>query len=123
VSVEDREDAVPGRTCRVVVEHQASFPDALVFSAGDVLAVEDRETVWSGWIWCIGRDGIGAWVPESFVERRGGSCVALRDYDSTELTVAIGDILQTCEAACGWLWCRDGEGRWGWVPASCVESR
>jgi hypothetical protein len=87
-----------------------------------VLTVEDRETVWRGWVWCSDSEGTGAWVPESFVERRGGSCVALRDYDSTELTVAVGDLLQTYEEASGWLWCMDHAGRWGWVPKTCVGS-
>jgi hypothetical protein len=110
-----------GHTCRVIADHQASFPAALVFQAGDVLTVENRETVWEGWIWCISREGVGAWVPEGFVKKQGDSCIALRTYDSTELTVTVGDVLQACEEAGGWLWCTDGKGRWGWVPASSVE--
>jgi len=108
-------------TCRVIADHQASFPDTLVFAAGDVLSVEERETVWSGWIWCVERGGRGAWVPEGFVERRGDACIALRAYDSIELTVSTGDILEAWEEANGWLWCTDRRGGRGWVPATCVE--
>ncbi len=110
-----------GFICRVTRDHQASFSEALVFSIGDILSVEERETVWDGWIWCVNEEGMGAWVPESFVERRGVMCTALRDYDSTELTVHAGDILEASEEANGWLWCRDREGRQGWVPVLCVE--
>jgi hypothetical protein len=107
--------------CRVIADHEASFPHALVFSTGDMLAVEDRKTEWEGWVWCVNPEGTGAWVPEVFVQGQGDSCVALRDYDSIELTVACGDILLACEEAGGWLWCTDSKCRRGWVPASCVE--
>jgi len=110
-----------GFTCRVIAAHRASFPYALAFSAGDTLSVEDRETVWSGWTWCVDAARTGAWVPDGFIERRGDSCIALRDYDSTELNVDTGAILKALEEAGGWLWCVDGSGRQGWVPASCIE--
>jgi hypothetical protein len=110
-----------GSICRVIHDHRASFADALVFSDGEMLRVEKRKTVWDGWIWCLKEKGMGAWVPESYMERCGDMCTALRDYDSTELTVNIGDILEAYEEASGWLWCRDREGRQGWVPALCVE--
>ena len=121
----DRKGDIPagGKPCRVTAEHRASFPEGMVISAGEELTVQDRETFWQGWVWCVNRDGMGAWVPEVFVEMRGDNCVALRDYDSIELTVAVGDNLQAYEEAGGWLWCLDGEGRWGWVPASCVKPR
>jgi hypothetical protein len=110
-----------GFTCRVVADHQASFPDALVFKCGEVLSLEDRETVWDGWVWCTNKLGIGAWVPEGFVERCGDRCTTLRDYDSTELSVRAGDILEAREEANGWLWCTDRKGGRGWVPAVCVK--
>ncbi|NPV59300.1 MAG: hypothetical protein HPY75_06515 [Actinobacteria bacterium] len=110
-------------TCRIIHDHVASYPDAPVFSAGEELTVESRETVWEGWVWCVNREGRGAWVPEGFVTRRGGVCTALRDYDSSELNVRAGDVVEVHEEAAGWLWCRDREGRWGWIPAFCTERR
>ncbi|MBN2026180.1 MAG: SH3 domain-containing protein [Actinobacteria bacterium] len=91
-----------------------------MFCQGEELKVEERETVWEGWIWCVNTAGEGAWVPECFVARRGDTCTALRDYDSIELSVRRGDVLEAGEEAAGWLWCSDCEGRQGWVPASCV---
>jgi hypothetical protein len=118
---EDMKDRTRGFRCRVIADHRASFPYKLVFSAGDTLAVEERETVWDGWSWCVDREGRGAWVPDGYVERHGDSCILLREYDSNELTVGMGDILEAGEKAGGWLLCTDREGRRGWVPASCVE--
>lgn len=118
---EEKRDRARGFTYRVVADHRASFPYALVFSAGDELTAEERETAWGGWTWCVDREGTGAWVPDAFVERRGDHCVALRAYDSSELSVCRGDILEAGEEAGGWLWCTDREGRRGWVPAACVE--
>jgi len=109
-----------GFTCRVIRDHQASFSDAPAFYAGEELVVEERETVWDGWIWCVNKAGMGAWTPECFVARSGDTCTALRDYDSIELSVRSGDILEAGEEAGGWLWCTDCEGGQGWVPASCV---
>ena len=108
-------------TRRAVRAHRAEYPDPPAFAAGDVLAVEDRETVWSGWLWCVTEEGKGCWVPEDYIERRGESCTALRDYDSVELDVDAGDVLEVREEAGGWLWCVDREGKSGWVPAVCVE--
>jgi Variant SH3 domain len=108
-------------TVRVIAEHRASFVETLIFHAGDGLAVEDRETVWSGWVWCTDRSGTGAWVPETYIDRDGDRAVALRDYDSMELNVGEGDVLEVMEEAAGWLWCATGKGEKGWVPAEAVE--
>ncbi|RJP28424.1 MAG: hypothetical protein C4536_12630 [Actinobacteria bacterium] len=102
---------------RVIADHRASYPDALVIAVGEVLNVVDRETAWSGWIWCVDGAGKGAWVPGEFLDRRGDTCVALRDYDSTELDVSMGDIVEAGEATSGWVWCVDSRGNRGWVPA------
>ncbi|MDD3719209.1 MAG: SH3 domain-containing protein [Actinomycetota bacterium] len=109
------------RKYRVIASHKASYPEALVFAAGDVLEVEERETVWEGWIWCVKAGRVGAWVPEEYIERRGSRGTALRDYDSIELSVDPGDVLEACDEVAGWLWCADRDGRRGWVPRECVE--
>jgi hypothetical protein len=121
MAAEGKRDTAGGCNRRVAADHRASFTDALIFSAGDRLAVEARETVWEGWTWCVDGGKTGAWVPDTFIERHGDSCVALRDYDSSELRVNTGDILEVMEEAAGWLWCVDRTGARGWVPAVCVE--
>ncbi|MEW6553247.1 MAG: SH3 domain-containing protein [Actinomycetota bacterium] len=123
MSEEEKEttESLAGHTCRVIAAHRASFDYTVVFRAGDTLGREERETLWPGWTWCVDTAQTGAWVPDTFIEKCGDSCVALRDYDSTELTVDTGDVLEALEEVGGWLWCVDSGGRRGWVPASCVE--
>ena len=106
---------------RAITAHQAEFPDPLAFAAGDVLAAEDRKTAWDGWIWCVNEKGKGGWVPEDYVDRQGDTCTALREYDSAELSVDAGDILEVGEEVGGWLWCVNEEGKGGWIPTACVE--
>ena len=38
-----------------------------------------RETEWPGWIWCTNDSGKSTWVPESWVQIDGDSCVLRRD--------------------------------------------
>ena len=45
-------------------------------------------------------------------------------YDTTELPAQPGDVLDVLEedVQSGWLWCRNREGREGWVPVSTVTA-
>ncbi len=64
--------------CRVLSEYRSAYPDPLVVSAGEELTASEKESSWSGWIWCTNRDGKSGWVPESYVERTGDTCSTLR---------------------------------------------
>ena len=109
------------RTGRVIAECQTPFPDPLVVGAGEELTITERDSEWGGWVWCTNREGKSGWVPESFVRRKDSTCVALRDYDATELTVSVGDIVTISDEESGWFWCTDARGQSGWVPADRVE--
>jgi SH3-like domain-containing protein len=61
---------------------------------------------------------MGAWVPEAFIEINGELAVLAVDYDSTELTVAAGASVEILTEVAGWVWCRDQEGRLGWLPST-----
>lgn len=41
--------------------------------------LQRRETDWPGWIWCTNDSGKSTWVPESWVQIDGDSCVLRRD--------------------------------------------
>ncbi len=90
-------------------------------TTGERLQVGDRGSEWQGWVWCTSSDGESRWVPEAFVERHGEYCLALRNYESTELNVQEGDTLLIMEIESGWGWCTSTDGHNGWVPLSCVE--
>jgi hypothetical protein len=89
---------------------------------GDGLAVGHRNQQHPAFVWSATEDGQYGWVPEEyirFIDGRGG--VALRDYDSTHLTVVPGEALEVLEQVDDYLLCRNAAGVSGWVPASCVE--
>lgn len=90
-------------------------------SAGDVLHFERRESVYPGWIWCTDKNLARAWVPESFVSIEGHTCRMLRDYDSIELEIDVGDKIDVIEIVSGWAWVKDSRNRRGWVPLECLE--
>jgi uncharacterized protein YgiM (DUF1202 family) len=109
------------RTCRVISDYQSAYPDPLVIIAGEELTVADKETEWSGWLWCTNHRGKSRWVPEDYVERKGSTCIALRDYDATELSVRVGEELFLGEEESDWIWCTNRAGQSGWVPAENLD--
>ena len=44
-----------------------------------------------------------------------------RDYDSSELNVQIGDIVEGDLTASEWIWARNARGETGWVPLKYLE--
>jgi hypothetical protein len=107
--------------CRVISEYQTPYSEPLVISAGEELVMDEKESEWSGWIWCTNQDGKSRWVPEKYVERRGDIAIALYDYEATELSVSVGEELSMGKEESGWIWCTNQEGQSGWVPADHVE--
>jgi len=106
--------------------HKAHKPETdikLHQNAGDRLMWEKRPTPYTGWIWCTVLTGETGWVPESWLEFDGNTCLLLRDYDSTELTIKPGDVLMGILIESGWLYASNQQGEQGWVPIECVEVR
>jgi len=108
--------------CRVTSAYQSPYSDPLVIRAGEELAIGEKESEWSGWVWCTNQSGKSRWVPEKYVQRRGDTALALRDYEATELTVSVGEELTMGEEESGWIWCTNQKGQSGWVPADHVET-
>jgi len=106
------------------IVHKAHKPDTdikLLVKAGDGLTWERRPTPYAGWIWCTAHTGETGWIPESWLEFDSDTCLLLRDYDSTELTVKPGDILQGKFIESGWLYASNQQHVVGWVPLECVH--
>jgi len=103
-------------TLRVIKPHQPSDADALTARKREHLSFERRETEWPGWIWGTNMAGRGGWVPENWVEIDGGSCVMKRDYNATELSVEVGEVLTVEFEESGWAWVTKEGGESGWVP-------
>jgi hypothetical protein len=89
---------------------------------GESLAVGHRNQQHAAFVWCATEDGHHGWVPEDYIEKTGErSAVALRDYDSTHLTVSAGEVLDVLAQIDDYLHCRSTTGVEGWVPTACVH--
>jgi uncharacterized protein YgiM (DUF1202 family) len=108
------------QSCRVIHEYQSPYSEPLFISAGEELTIGEKESEWSGWIWCTNQNGESRWVPEKYVERKGNTGIALYDYEATELSVSFGEELTMGKEESGWIWCMNQKGQSGWVPADHV---
>jgi uncharacterized protein YgiM (DUF1202 family) len=106
----------------VIADYRSAYPDPIVLCVGDEVTIEDRESEWTGWIWCATLKGKSGWVPESYIQRGGSSGTALRNYDATELSVTKGEQLTILEEVSSWYWCQTENGCLGWVPKQNVEA-
>ena len=94
----------------------ATYDPALAVRAGEELVTGRRsDDEWPGWVWCENRAGLGGWLPvDAVADGR-----AVEDFDTRELTVAEGDVVEPVGRRAGWTWCRAGK-REGWVPDRCL---
>ena len=64
------------------------------------------------------------WVPLRHLAQTPGQTIARVAHDTTELSTHLDEVLAVIREnlPSGWLWCRSGDGREGWVPARTVEA-
>ena len=91
----------PGKKCRVTRHYESSCPDPIRLNLSEKVSIEDRESEWSGWLWCINKNGKSGWVPERYVERTGEIGKMLFDYDANELTIVPGEELEILKEESG----------------------
>ena len=106
---------------KVIKAWRTAYPDPLGIKKGQRLTVGEKDSEWQGWAWCTDNDGKSGWVPEAYLSVKENLAEALRDYDATELTVTVGEILTVLETESGWVWAVKEDGAAGWVPRECVE--
>jgi len=109
------------KPCRVIADYESPFSDPLKLHEGDVVQIEEKESEWTGWIWCISKEGKQGWTPNNYLEIQGKNAKLLQDYDATELTVTIGEELIIGKQESGWIWVSNKEGKKGWVPLKNVK--
>ena len=101
---------------RVKESHKASFDYSVAFKKGDMVKVGNEDPEMPSWFWCENKDGVWSWIPEEFLTRKGSEGSTTHGYDTTELTVAIGETLEYLRKVKLWTLCRTHEGKEGWVP-------
>jgi uncharacterized protein YgiM (DUF1202 family) len=93
----------------------------LKFKEGEVVVIGDKDTEWSGWIWCTKDSGKSRWVPENFLEFQGKNAKLRKDYNAKELAVKVGEEFIIEEEEAEWFWVQNESGKSGWVPIKNVE--
>lgn len=90
-------------------------------TVGDDVRVGERDDTWPEFVFVTADHGSG-WVPARHLSADAGRAVVRVPYDTTELPTHLGEVLEVLEEdpESGWLWCRAGTGREGWVPISTV---
>jgi uncharacterized protein YgiM (DUF1202 family) len=106
------------RLYRVIADYDSPYTEPFFLKKGEMVQVGRRDDEWVGWVWCRSSAGESRWVPEAYLGRDGQ---VMRDYESTELTVKVGDVVTAVLQESGWLWCANQSGKNGWVPLNVLE--
>jgi len=106
---------------RVVKPHKASFDFSVAFKKGDKVKVGREDPDMPGWYWCENDDGVWSWVPDEYLDRKGPVGTITEEYDTGELTVEEGEVLEHVTEVHLWTLCRTRDGREGWVPTANLE--
>lgn len=107
---------------RAITAHEIPERAPIRIEPGDVVEVGQRDTTWPAFVFVTTPSGEG-WVPARHLDVGDSDGVVVDGYDTTELATSVGEVLSVLERddESGWLWCRNQDGREGWVPASTVE--
>ena len=106
---------------RVAREHNAAFTYAMVATEGDIVSVGKEDPEMPGWFWCKDSKSVEMWVPSTHLRIEGTTGVFNQPYNSIELTVEVGDVVQLLGEMLGWAECLDAKWRYGWVPSNKLE--
>ena len=106
---------------RVIKAHKASFNYSVVFKKGDKVRAGREDPDMPGWFWCENKDGVWSWIPEEYLDRTGAKGTITHNYDTTELTVDVGDVLDYVTEVKFWTLCRTHDRKKGWVPTADLE--
>ena len=104
--------------------HEIPARPTLQLVVGEHVQVGETDTEWPEFVFVTAAGGTG-WVPRRYLSASCGSAAVVRTaYDTTELPTRVGEKLWvlTEDPQSGWLWCRSGDGRQGWVPDQTVQS-
>lgn len=104
----------------VIREHKSNYPNPITLEKDERVLVgkkyEGKEG-WDNWRYCYKLDkSQEGWVPEQLIILSGKYGIIKENYTAKELTIKAGETLKGIKELNGWVWCRDKEGREGWIP-------
>ena len=107
---------------RVIIDYQAPFPNPIQVNRGDMVTLDLRKkTNIPGWVWCFDESGRSGWVPDTYLEIQGTTGKLICNYDATELTVGVGEILTVHKEESEFYWVTSRNRQRGRIPVSHVE--
>jgi hypothetical protein len=106
---------------RVIKEHSASFDYNVVFRKGDTVKVSKEDIEMPGWFWCESQEGAWSWIPVEYLDIEGSMGTLTKDYDTLELSVEVGEVLEYVTNVKYWTLCRRSNGSKGWIPTKNLE--
>ena len=99
----------------VTKDQKPSFNFNVVFKKGETVIVEKEDSEMPGWYWCKNERGVSAWVPSEYLKLNGVNATLTTFYDSLELEVSAGTVLDYVTEVKYWTLCRKADGNEGWV--------
>ncbi|WP_254773627.1 SH3 domain-containing protein [Plantibacter sp. MMLR14_011] len=116
-AAKDRTERIDAVRCVLIADHEIPERPPLTVRPGDVVQVGDRDTEWPAFVFVTASHGTG-WVPARHLDVDGSVGVVRAGYDTTELPAVTGDTVDVVEddPESGWSWCRNADGREGWIP-------
>ena len=126
----NKSQANPERTGLVIKDYQAEFLDPIVVEAGEPFTVSEQTSTWDNnpawiWLWCTNQRGKSGWVPKNIIQPQSDDQTGIThtSYDARELSVTAGQELNIELEESGWFWCRNQQGKQGWVPISHIQAK
>ena len=115
------EGKMKNKKCIIIEEYNSPYAEPCIFEKGEIVLVGEKDSEWSGWIWCTKDSGESRWVPENYLEIHGDNGKILRKYNSKELAVNVGEEFIILEEEAEWFWVENETGKSGWVPIKNVN--
>jgi hypothetical protein len=108
-------------TVRAVKAHEIPGRRPIQVAAGQRVQVGSQDTTWPAFVFVTTDDGSG-WVPARHIDAGSGPAVMVAPYDTTELAIAVGELLTVLvvDDTSGWTWVQNGMGCEGWVPSDTI---
>ncbi|WP_453984331.1 SH3 domain-containing protein [Brevibacterium casei] len=101
----------------LTADHEIPDRPPLTLEPGDSVEVGDQDTEWPAFVFVTAPRGTG-WVPARHIDIDGPVGTVRVGYDTTELPASSGDYVDLVrdDPESGWSWCRNSDGREGWIP-------
>jgi len=112
-----------------VINDYAYDGQIIELHVGDTVQLGERTDPngsYPNWVHCKSdRTGKTGWVAVGILKITENIAIVMEDYTSEEMTVASGDIVNTCHELNGWYWCkRQSDSKEAWIDKGnlrCVE--